>query len=321
MPADRPTAPSARAIALLAAALLSVAAGPARTQEILPAAAPRVLVVGIDGVRVDVLRRARTPVLDSLAAAGFFSDLAQTPVRTVSGPGWSSMLTGVRTEKHGVDSNDFSSNLYADWPDFLTRVERARPELGTFAVLDWPPLGEAVDGGPLVSDAVDVKVNVDGESLGYGPADSASVAAAVEHLRTADVHAAFVYLGDPDVVAHETDSHSLAYRASIERADTQLGLLLDALRARPGYVDEGWLVLVSTDHGRNDAGGHGGDSPSETTILFLAAGPAVAPGRPACPPEITDVAATALAHLGIETEGLDGRPRGLRGTEGCPAGP
>jgi arylsulfatase A-like enzyme len=321
MPADRPTAPSARAIALLAAALLSVAAGPARTQEISPAAAPRVLVVGIDGVRVDVLRRADTPVLDSLAAAGFFSDRAFTPVRTVSGPGWSSMLTGVRTEKHGVDSNDFSSNRYAEWPDFLTRVERARPELGTFAVLDWPPLGTGADGGPLVSDAVDAKVNVDGEALGYGPADSASVTAAAEHLRSADVHAAFVYLGDPDVVSHETDSHSLAYRASIERADAQLGLLLDALRARPGYAEENWLVLVSTDHGRNDAGGHGGDSPSETTIFFLASGPAVVPGRPACPPEITDVAATALAHLGIAAEGLDGRPRGLRGTEGCPVGP
>jgi len=295
--------------------------GPSRAQDASPAAEARVLVVGIDGVRVDILRRADTPVLDSLAAAGFFSDRAFTPVRTVSGPGWSSMLTGVRTEKHGVDSNDFSPNRYAEWPDFLTRVERARPELGTFAVLDWPPLGTSADGGPLVSDAVDAKGNVDGETLGYGPADSASVTAAVEHLRSADVHAAFVYLGDPDVVAHETDSHSLAYRASLERADAQLGLLLDALRARPGHATENWLVLVSTDHGRNDAGGHGGDSPSETMIFFLASGPAVTPGRPACPPEITDVAATALSHLGIAAEGLDGRPRGLRGTEGCPAGP
>mgnify|MGYP001824911410 FL=1 len=68
---------------------------------------------------------------------------------------------------------------------------------------------------------------------------------------------------------------------------------------------------VSTDHGRNDAGGHGGQSPSETTIFFLAAGPAVSPGRTDCPPEIVDVAATALAHLGLVVQGLDGQPRGL----------
>jgi predicted AlkP superfamily pyrophosphatase or phosphodiesterase len=271
----------------------------------------RVLVIGIDGVRVDMLARADTPTLDSLAAVGFFSDEAKTRVRTVSGPGWSSMLTGVHTAKHGVDSNDFSGNRYAAWPDFLTRLEIERPELGTFAVLDWPPLGTTDSGGPLISDAIDVKLNFDGETDGYGPADSASVVAASAHLASADVHAGFVYLGDPDVVSHDTDSFSPEYRASIERADAQVATLLNALRSRPGYAAENWLVLVSTDHGRNDAGGHGGKSPSETTIFFLAAGPAVSPGRTDCPPEIVDVAATALAHLGIVADGLDGKPRGL----------
>jgi predicted AlkP superfamily pyrophosphatase or phosphodiesterase len=271
----------------------------------------RVLVIGIDGVRVDMLARASTPTLDSLAAGGFFSDEAKTRVRTVSGPGWSSMLTGVRTAKHGVDSNDFSGNRYTEWPDFLTRLEGSRPELGTFAVLDWPPLGTTDSGGPLISDAVDVKINFNGETDGYGPADSASVEAASGHLRSADVHAAFVYLGDPDVVSHDTDSFSPEYRASIERADAQVAALLDAVRSRSGYAGENWLILVSTDHGRNDAGGHGGKSPSETTIFFLASGPPVQPGRTECPPEIVDVAATALAHMGMVVEELDGRPRGL----------
>ena len=297
-------------ITALASGMLSTTIPPATVyaQSVTDA---RVLVVGIDGVRVDMLARADTPVLDSLAESGFFSDEAKTRVRTVSGPGWSSMLTGVRTEKHGVDSNDFHGNRYAEWPDFLTRLERERPELGTFAVLDWPPLGTPDSGGPLISDAIDQKLNFDGEAEGYGPADSASAAAAAEYLRSADVHAAFVYLGDPDVISHETDSFSNAYRTSIERADTQVGELLEALRARPGYERENWLILVSTDHGRNDAGGHGGNSPSETTIFFLAAGPSVAPQRTECPPEIVDVAATALAHMGVVAAGLDGKPRGL----------
>ena len=304
--------PSARTLRLSTALL------PICLSAVLPVSATaqagydqRVLLIGIDGVRVDMLARAETPTLDSFAEAGFFSDEAKTRVRTVSGPGWSSMLTGVRTDKHGVDSNDFSGNRYTEWPDFLTRLEKEHPELGTFAVLDWPPLGTPDSGGPLISDAIDVKLNFDGETDGYGPADAESVEAAVEHLRTADVHAAFVYLGDPDVVSHETDSFSEEYRASIERADSQTAELLEALRARPGYDDEDWLILISTDHGRNDAGGHGGKSPSETTIFFLASGPAVSPGRTDCPPEIVDVAATALAHLGIVAQGLDGQPRGL----------
>jgi predicted AlkP superfamily pyrophosphatase or phosphodiesterase len=283
------------------------------------ARAPKVLLVGIDGVRVDILRRAHTPVIDSLAAAGFFSDRAFTRDHTVSGPGWSDMLTGVRTAKHGVDDNDFSGNRYAEWPDFLTRIERVRPELFTFAALDWAPLWSAADGGPLVSDSIDEKVGFDGDAAGYRRTDSLGVEAAVERLRDGPVDAAFVYLGEPDVVAHATDSFSPPYVASIERADAQLGMLLDAVRARPTYAGEDWLVLVSTDHGRDDAGGHGGDSPSERTIFFLASGPAAATGSTDCPPEIVDVAATALAHLGLGPDpawGLDGRPRGLMEAEG-----
>lgn len=275
----------------------------------------KVLLVGLDGVRVDIMAQVETPVIDSLAAAGFFSDEAKTRVRTVSGPGWSSMTIGARTDKHLVDGNNFEGNDYATYPDFLTRIERERPELNTLAVSDWPPLGTTDSGGPLLSDDIDVKVTFDGEADGYRYADSLSVEAAVVQLRDTDVDAAFVYLGDIDVVAHETNSRSPQFKAAIEWADTRVGLLLQAVRNRPTYDKEDWLILMSTDHGRNDAGGHGGISPSETTIFFLASGPSVEPGRTDCPPEIVDVAVTALAHMGLGPDpawNLDGQVRGLK---------
>ena len=61
--------------------------------------ARKVLLIGLDGIRVDILAEAHTPNIDRLIANGFFSDRAQTKVRTVSGPGWSSMLIGARTDK------------------------------------------------------------------------------------------------------------------------------------------------------------------------------------------------------------------------------
>ncbi len=275
----------------------------------------KVLLIGLDGVRVDIMASVDTPVIDSLAAAGFFSDEAKTRVRTVSGPGWSSMTIGARTAKHLVDGNDFGGNDYATYPDFLTRIERERPDLNTFAVLDWPPLGTTDSGGPLFGEEIDVKINFDGEADGYRYADSLSVEVAVEQLRDTDVDAAFVYLGDIDVVAHETNSRSPQYKAAIEWADTRVGLLLQAVRERPTYDREDWLILMSTDHGRDDAGGHGGTSPSETTIFFLASGPSVEPGTRDCPPEIVDVAVTALAHMGLGPDpawNLDGQVRGLK---------
>ena len=129
----------------------------------------KVLLIGLDGVRVDVLAQAPTPHIDALIAQGAFSDTAYTRLPTVSGPGWSSMTIGVWADKHGVMGNDFSDNDYATYPEFLTRLEQIDPTFNTLAVMVGPPLGTTASGGPMISDAIDVKLNIEGDSLGYGP--------------------------------------------------------------------------------------------------------------------------------------------------------
>lgn len=275
----------------------------------------KVLVIGLDGVRPDVLAEVNTPYIDALIAVGAFSDRAVTKAQTISGPGWSSMLTGVWPEKHRVVNNDFTPNDYATYPDFLTRLEFVDREFKTFAIVDWPPLGGPASGGPLISDTVDLKIMYDGEEAGYRIADSLSVAAAVRYLSNQDPDAGFVYIGNPDVAAHEHGSRSPEYYTSIETADAHVGALIEAIRHRPTFADEDWLVLISTDHGHKDEGGHGGVSPEETTVFYLADGPSVAPGGSDFDPNIVDVPVTALAHLGVEAEPgwrLDGKVSGLK---------
>lgn len=277
-------------------------------------ATPKVLLIGIDGVRPDVLAEVATPNLDALIADGAFSDEAQTGRPTVSGPGWSSMLIGVWPEKHGVHSNDFSGNRYDRHPDFLTRIESVRPDLRTFAVADWLPLVSEDSGGPLIGDGPDRKEVLNGFDLGWDVADSLSTAIAVEELANNDPDALFVYLGNPDETSHHHGSIGEEYREAIAEADRRVGELVAALSARVSYRAEDWLILVSTDHGRTEEGGHGGDSVEEATIFYLAAGPSVTRGRIDQPPAIVDVAVTALTHLGIAVNpewGLDGKPVGL----------
>ena len=281
-----------------------------------PESSPKVLLVGWDGVRPDVLREVSTPNFDSLAAAGTFSDAARTARPTVSGPDWSSILIGVWPEKHGVHSNDFSSNRYAEYPDFFTRIESVAPELNTFVAVDWLPLGAEADGGPLLSDRIDRRVVLDGYELGWLEADSISVEHVLQELRTGDPDALFVYLGAPDEISHTIGGIGAEYRESIDFADRQLGRILAAIRARATYPEEDWLVLVCTDHGRTETGGHGGDSPEESTVFYLASGPSAVVGRPVESPATVDFAATALTHLGMEIDpawGLDGRVVGLPG--------
>lgn len=297
---------SIRVAVSLAAVLASTSCGyHARSgaDEVLAARrTPKVLLIGIDGVRPDVLAEVPTPNLDALAETGLFIADARTTRPSVSGPAWSSMLTGVWPEKHGVTNNDFTGKQFEQYPDFLTRIEQVRPELSTVAIVDWAPLMRSDRGVPTISDAVDVRHELDGYDLGWAQADARSVELAVQLLSGADPDAIFVYLGNPDETSHEHGSIGQEYRAAIELADRHVGQIVEALRARPSYQDEDWLILASTDHGRRSDGGHGGDSPQEMTIFVLASGnsttAAVAPDSTF----IVDVAVTALAHLGIEIQ-------------------
>jgi len=276
---------------------------------------PKVLLIGIDGVRPDILAEVSTPKLDALAAGGAFTARARTGMPSVSGPGWSSMLTGAWPEKHGVVNNDFTGKRYDLFPDFLTRIEQVRPDLNTFAVADWKPLLWAEDGVPTVSDRVDVKHVLDGYEMGWPEADERSVQLAIEHLRTADPDAMLVYLGNPDEASHEHESIGQEYRDAIALADAQVGRLVAAVQARATYAREDWLILVSTDHGRTADGDHGGDTPEELAIFFLASGPSALAGTPPDTVYIVDVPVTALTHLGIAVDpawNLDGKVVGIR---------
>jgi predicted AlkP superfamily pyrophosphatase or phosphodiesterase len=311
--------PYRRGRAFLALLALSIACTP---EEQPPAGAPaevalspKVLLIGIDGVRPDVLAEVPTPNIDALAATGAFTATARTGMPSVSGPGWSSMLNGVWPEKHGVVDNDFTGKRYDLYPDFLTRIEKVRPELATFAVADWKPLVAADDSMPTISDQVDAKHVLDGYETGWPEGDAHSVALAVEHLSTADPDALFVYLGNPDEVSHEHHSIGQEYRDAIALADAHVGSLVAAVKARATYAREDWLILVSTDHGRTAEGDHGGDTPEERTIFFLASGPSAMAAALPDTVHIVDVAVTALAHLGIAIDpawNLDGKVVGIR---------
>jgi predicted AlkP superfamily pyrophosphatase or phosphodiesterase len=223
-------------------------------------------------------------------------------------------LTGVWPEKHGVLSNDFSSNRYAEFPDVFTLVESARPELNTFAVADWLPLVAEQDGGPLIGPAVDERVVFNGYDDGWLEADSLSVDAAILAVSEGDPDFLFVYAGSPDEISHHIGGIGLEYRESIATADRHLGRLLQAIEGRATYGEEDWLILVTTDHGRTEAGGHGGETPEETTIFYLASGSSAGRGALEGSPGTVDLVATALAHLGVPLDPsweLDGQVVGL----------
>ena len=139
--------------------------------------------------------------VQALIAGGAYSSTAQTRMPTMSGPGWSSMLTGVWSNKHGVLNNIFTHKNYEKYPDLLTRLERINPSFSTFAAAGWPPILSTASNGPIISDNVDVKFSFKApHQPEYQEFDRRIAEVASLYLSRANVDAAFVYFGDVDGV-------------------------------------------------------------------------------------------------------------------------
>src|SRR6516164_906642 len=66
-----------------------------------------VVVIGVDGLSPEGIRRAKTPVLHRMMAEGASTLHARGVMPTVSSPNWASMIMGAGPEQHGVTSNDW----------------------------------------------------------------------------------------------------------------------------------------------------------------------------------------------------------------------
>ncbi|MFD7258176.1 alkaline phosphatase family protein [Streptomyces sp. NPDC059874] len=284
----------------------------------------RVLVVGIDGVRLDLLAAVATPHLDAVAVAGFLAPIEideATP--TMSGPCWATIVTGVGVAKHGVHGNHFAGHRLDVFPDFTTRLAR-QDRRGTFVAGGWEPLLLVRDGGPLFaapSRLSYIAPRAD-TSEDWLVCDEQVTAEAVHVLETDDPEVSFVYLGSVDETGHLHGCGD-AYLRAIGRADEHLGRLLTAVRSRTTYEEEAWTVIVVTDHGHRDSGGHGGRTAEERTAWVACRGPGIAAEPPARQLRFEDVAAQVYAALDREADShwtLDGLPFTAPAAHLAPAG-
>jgi predicted AlkP superfamily pyrophosphatase or phosphodiesterase len=283
--------------------------------------ASRVLFIGIDGCRRDALGAAKAPNLRSLIDAGAFSDdtnivgTRTDTADTVSGPGWSNLLTGVWADKHGVLDNKFKSPHYEEFPHFFRHVKEAFPRAYTCSYCTWEPIQKLI-----LSAADDSKFFPSSQEVSYVASDEQCAAKAVQTLNEGDPDVMFVYLGNVDETGHKKGFHPSVpeYIEALQTVDGQIGRILDALRKRPRYREEKWLLLVSTDHGGRGTNHSGGRSQDEVNTVFLiVSGDGAAQGTIPGRTNQVDVVATALTHLGVMLKPewqLDGRAVGLANT-------
>jgi predicted AlkP superfamily pyrophosphatase or phosphodiesterase len=99
----------------------------------------KVLIIGLDGCRADAYQKAKTPNLDALANNGAYSWNAQTELHTISGPAWTSLLTGVHDDKHNVFDNDFKPRNFI-YKTIFALIKETNPQIRCVGHSHWKPI-------------------------------------------------------------------------------------------------------------------------------------------------------------------------------------
>lgn len=289
------------------------------------------LVIGIDGLGFGTrgFGATPTPVLDSLIegswspgyhgaynpdafVGGYVNTVSQQA--TFSGPGWSTILTGVWRDRHGVNDNGqtFIDGNFVENPNYLTTLKSADPTIWTGLYVWWYPTYRNIF-VPLYLD--DVEGNEPDFANYYQNSYQAYVDGGDELLAIDAVEgiaslspdvpgAIFTAFDTVDHWGHVAGSSSQGYGDAIARTDSRVGELLQAVSNRPTFAEEDWQIIVTSDHGHKPLGGHGSHSPLERTVPLIVASQQVVQGRagpPAggIPVSHADVAPTVLDHFGV----------------------
>ena len=283
-----------------------------------PAASPKVVFVIVDGIPADVIERVRTPAIDAIAAAGGYGratvggpigEPGETP--TISAPGYMSLITGTWANKHNVYKNYGISPDYAYWNLFrLARSEKPELQLAIFST--WTDnrtilLGEgSAEGGNWRFDTVVDGLEEDETRFPPRPMDGhiADIDDAVSReaarlIESDGPDLSWVYLQYTDDVAHK-HGDSVEFERAVIQMDERLCVIWSAVQARQEAHDEDWLVIVTTDHGRDAVTGrsHGAQSKRERTIWMATNSHRLTPDFYSMP-EIVDIYPSIATHLGI----------------------
>jgi len=248
--------------------------------------AKRVIVVVIDGCRLDRFREAEKPYLKQMMSGGTVFESVETvyPARTVVC--FSSMFTGAPPETHGITSNlVLKLGLKVESVfDALRRAGKKGRLVGIAHLID--AFGDDV--ASVTSVAHNDKI------------DQSLIAAAKKELEEHDPELLVLQLLAVDQNGHVRGTYYPEYVERIEITDRLIEGFMRWCEDR-GYL-EGAAVVLMADHGQGRGiGAHGHLSEGERFVPFAMWGSGVARGGTAREPRsILDLAPTLCFLLGIE---------------------
>jgi len=272
-------------------------------------AAEHVLLIGVDGVNLSKILEYAYDENSGFKTAmdqGVTGAATEVNHTTISGPSWSTILTGVWDDKHGVNNNLFRPEVYDKWPSVFNLIEYHKPEIDTTVISNWQYLNDLASAGGYSADN-NTFVPTDGS-----PADSDSLVTALtiaQILATADnpddvSSFLFSYQSQTDLAGHSFGGGSEEYMQAVINLGANIQQILAAIEQVKAITGDDWSIILTTDHGHQQSlgFGHGFQSPNETTqfVIFDQAGHDATDGSQNLNYSIADVTPTILSLFGIQ---------------------
>jgi len=222
----------------------------------------QILILFVDGMRYDKMLEANTPNMDSLMANGTTFSNYRVILPSYSRVNYAAFSTGSTTNMTNVFANGYDDEL----------------ELPTlYSLIDSNDLNKSLisdEGGWAKFLGKDSDVTVYVDTISHSLQEGLEVKdAALATIPGNFSNIQFIGFDDVDAAGHDFGAASSTYIQMIENTDSYIGEILD-LYDSLGQLDNTTIVLFS-DHGHEDIGGHGGETIAQTHGSFILAGKGV----------------------------------------------
>ena len=198
----------------------------------------KVLYLIVDGARGTSVNASLTPNIDDLLPHSIYSWVSLNDPGSASiANNWADLMTGVKKEKHKVVDMTFTNTNLQNYPVLFRRIRQSNPDIRIAAFSSSTEFSTH-----LTTDAdVSKLLNTDEETR----------TAVVESLKTDTASLVLGHFTDIDKAGAQSgyDTSFPAYKASIEKFDTYVGEIMTALRQRPNFAREDWLVVIASSGG------------------------------------------------------------------------
>ncbi|MEC9208999.1 MAG: alkaline phosphatase family protein [Bacteroidota bacterium] len=251
----------------------------------------KVLIIGIDGFRSDVLLPESTPFMHSMFHGKniYYNSSHIVEHYTVSGPNWSSILTGVHYNKHNIVDNSFSDPNYLHFPPFFRYIEDIQQSINTASIVNWEPINTHI-----LSSHVDYSNSEPNDSL---------VFLSVKKLLVESDPIS------PDVLFLQFDEldgagHSYGFSSSVPEYVNKLSILDSYVQNLFGMIQEkrhegeDWMIFIVSDHGGDGTSHSDNNNPHIKKTILLSEHPSISYKEDYISSQ-ADLSPTILSFLGI----------------------